>query len=358
MKPQVNRIDRPFLIALLLLVFFGVAMVFDASAADGARSFNDKFFYVKRQVLWISIGMVVMFVFSRIKYSFWEKTAVPFLLLALVLLVLVLIPGLGIEALGARRRMSLGSIGIQPSELAKLAMSIFLSASLSRSTTVIRFLVPLVLVCSLVVVEPDLGTTTIIAGMGFLVYFTSGAPIFHFVSLGGGAGLLALILAFTSSYRRERIMTFLNPHVDPVNTSYHIRQVLIALGSGGIFGLGLGQSRQKQLFLPEPATDSIFAIIAEELGFLGSVLVLVLFMFLIWRGFAIAARAQDQFGRLLAVAITSWIAIQTIINLSAMVALVPLTGIPLPFVSYGGSSLIVLLGAVGILLNISKYCRK
>jgi len=206
----------------------------------------------------------------------------------------------------------------------------------------------------LIMLQPDLGTAVILAATGLVVYFVSGGSLF-LISLAGLFGLLSgAALIFFSSYRRERFLTFLNPARDPLGASYHIRQILIAIGSGGLFGVGLGQSRQKYEYLPEATTDSIFAVIAEELGFVGAISLLVLFLLVVWRGMRIAKEAPDDFARLLAVGITAWIGFQALVNLSAMVAIVPLTGVPPPFISYGGSSLVLSLTAMGILVNISK----
>ncbi len=202
--------------------------------------------------------------------------------------------------------------------------------------------------------EPDLGTAVVLAVTSFLIFFVSGPPVWSIflvclLGLASGTGLI-----FTSEYRRQRLLTFLNPSQDPLGTSYHIRQILIALGSGGIFGVGLGQSRQKYEFLPEVTTDSIFAVIAEEVGFIWAKILILIFLLLIWRGISIAKKAPDEFGRLLALGIISWVGFQTLVNLGSMVALIPLTGVPLPFISYGGSSMVLILTAMGILVNISR----
>jgi cell division protein FtsW len=210
------------------------------------------------------------------------------------------------------------------------------------------------MVVGLVLLEPDLGTSVIIIAIALILYFASGAPVWHFALILPVLVVGVVGLAIISPYRMARLTTFLHPDKDPLGSSYHIRQALLGLGSGGWFGVGIGQSRQKYEYLPEANTDSIFAIIGEETGFVGGVAVILMFVFASWRGFRIAKRARDGFGRLLAIGITSWISVQTIINLSAMVALMPLTGVPLPFISYGGSSLIIMLAAAGILLNISK----
>lgn len=355
LRSEARGVDKPLLLIVLLLVIFGVAMVYDASSADATRTFGDKFFFLKRQLVWISLGLVGMTIASYVPYKFWERVSTPIMFGTLVLLILVLIPGIGVSAMGASRRIGVfGFLGIQPAEIAKLTLSIFLAAVLKKDNSFLRFALPTGVVCLLTLIEPDLGTTAIIATEAFFLYFATGAPFARMATIAGGGLLGALVLALSSSYRRARVLSYFNPHLDPLDTSYHIKQILIALGSGGLWGLGLGQSRQKYLYLPEPATDSIFAVITEELGFVGALCLIAAFVVLIFRGFSIALSCEDPFGRLLAVGITSWIGLQIFLNLSAMVALTPLTGIPLPLVSYGGSSLFVTLVGVGILLNISR----
>jgi cell division protein FtsW len=295
---------------------------------------------------------------AKTKYTVWQKIALPLLLASIILLVLVFIPGIGIPALGSSRRIDIGPIALQPAEFAKLALVIWLARVLSTKPSFFSFIIPVAAISGLVVLEPDLGTTVIIVASSLLVYFASGVKVFQFIGIVSVAVLGIAALAFTSEYRKERILTFLNPTYDPLDASYHLRQLLIALGGGGLFGVGLGNSRQKHLFLPEPATDSIFAIIAEEIGFLGAGLLLLAFIFLIMIGFKIAEYAPDSFGRLLAVGISGMIAAQCMVNIGAVVALIPLTGIPLPLVSYGGSSLVVTLVGLGILVNIAKHIQK
>lgn len=346
--------DKPLLFTVLALVVFGVVMVANASVVDATRTFGDELFFAKRQFLRALGGLSLLFLLARVPYRVWNKFALPLLGTTLLLLVFVLIPGLGTQAQGARRWIDLGIIDFQPAELAKFTLCIYFAHLFSRRRAILPFLFALTAVVGLVMFEPDLGTATVIVFFSAVIYFASGAPLTYFLALLPLGLVSAVIFIITSSYRKERLLTFFNPTSDPQGASYHIRQVLIALGSGGLFGLGLGQSRQKYLFLPEPATDSIFAIIGEELGFIGGAVVIALFAYLVWRGFLIATRAKDAFGRLLAVGITAWIGIQAFINLAAMVALVPLTGVPLPFLSYGGSALIFNLAALGILLNISR----
>lgn len=344
-----------FLISLVLgLTVFGIIMVGNASVVEAFRDFGDKFYYLRQQLLWAVLGLLAFVVFSFFDYRRLRKLALPLMLFSFVSLILVLIPSIGIKSLGARRWLPLGFFSFQPAELTKLAFILYLSSFFANQRKLWPFLFVLAALLVLIMMEPDLGTAVILATTGLIVYFVSGGPLL-LISLVGLAGLVGGAgLIFFSPYRRERFLTFLNPARDPLGTSYHIRQILIAIGSGGLFGVGLGQSRQKYEYLPEATTDSIFAVIAEELGFVGAISILVLFLLIIWRGIRITKEAPDDFGRLLAVGITAWIGFQALVNLSAMVAIVPLTGVPLPFISYGGSSLVLSLTAMGILVNISK----
>lgn len=336
------------------LTVFGLIMVGNVSVVEAYRDFGDKLYYLRLQLQWAGLGLLAFLAASFFDYRKLKFLALPLLIFTLVCLLLVLIPGLGASILGTRRWLSIGPIHFQPAELAKLTFVLYLSSFFATKKSLLPFLTILGLIVFLIMLEPDLGTTVVLCATGLAVYFASGAPILTIglIGLTGIAGGAVSILS--SAYRRERLTTFLNPTADPLGASYHIRQILIALGSGGLFGVGLGQSRQKYEYLPAVTTDSIFAVIAEELGFIGSVAVLLVFLCLIWRGFRIASRAPDDFGRLLAVGITSWVGFQALVNLGAMVALIPLTGVPLPFISYGGSSLILVLTAMGILINISK----
>jgi len=350
--------ERPDLILVgltLVLTIFGVVMVGDASVAEAYRDFGDKFYYLKLQAQWTALGILGMLGALNFNFKRLKIFAFPLLLITILCLFAVLVPGLGIKALGAKRWLGVGNFRFQPSELAKFSFILWSAAFLSNKRKTLSFLWVLGLLGGLIILQPDLGTTVILVASGLVAYFASGAPIWEI----GLMGLMGLIvgtgLIFSSSYRKERFLTFLNPERDPLGASYHIRQILIALGSGGLFGLGLGQSRQKYEYIPAATTDSIFAIIAEETGFIGASIVLLLFLFLVWRGFKIAKEAPDDFARLLAVGITAWIGLQALLNLAAMTALIPLTGIPLPFISYGGSSLVLSLTATGILANISKY---
>ncbi|KKQ75971.1 MAG: Stage V sporulation protein E [Candidatus Woesebacteria bacterium GW2011_GWB1_38_5b] len=350
-----HKADRTLFVLTLILTFFGILAVADASAPLAVAYFNDSFYFAKQHLIWACVGVIAMLVVSRIHYTFWQKAAVPIFGLTLITLILVIIPGFGSKLLGARRWINLGFFSFQPSELVKLTLSIYFASLAQVKKNLRSYIVILVLVTGLMMLQPDLGTTIIIAGIGFLQIFIAGAPILSLIGIAGAGLLGGIVLILTSDYRRDRLVTFFESATDPTGTSYHISQVLIALGSGGIFGVGLGQSRQKYLFLPESATDSVFAVIAEEIGFVGASVLIVLFLFFVYKGIKIARKAPDRFSQLLAAGIVCWIAIQAFLNISSMVALTPLTGVPMPFFSYGGSSLTMILVGIGILLNISRY---
>lgn len=344
---------------VLLLSLFGLLMIFDASSVAAIRDFGDKYHFLRDQSIWLCFGVVAMFVVSRIDYHYYYVYS-DFLLVGIVLLLIaVFLPGIGIHALGANRWVNFGVFILQPAELTKLVMILYLSSLLAshKKSKLMQFLMIVGLVVGLIILQPDLGTAVIVLAISGTLYFLSGAPLWHFGLLVpisvGAVGLLAVV----APYRLRRITTFFNPDIDPLGMSYHIRQILLSLGSGGLFGIGIGKSRQKYEYLPEANTDSIFAIVGEEIGFIGALLLIASFLFLIWRCFIAARNASDEFGRLVAAGIAAWIAVQVGINISAMVALLPLTGVPLPFVSYGGSNLVVTMMGLGILLNITKHAK-
>ncbi len=347
--------DKNLFILILILTFLGLIAVADASAPQALNNFGDKFFFLKQQLAWAGGGLIALLVIAIIPYSFWQKLATPFFFACLALLALVLIPQFSLSALGARRWISIGPVNFQPSELVKLAICIYLAKVAEKSKGVLSYLLPLVAVVGLIMLQPDLGTALVVATIAFSQIFVSGVNLGYFALAGLIGAFATLGLILISPYRKDRLLTFFEMTRDPLGKSYHIRQVLIALGSGGIFGVGLGASRQKYLFLPEAATDSIFAVIAEELGLIGAVILIALFVYFIILGFRIVKNAPDKFSQVLAAGITSWIGGQAFLNIASMVALVPLTGIPLPFFSYGGSSLVMILVACGILLNISTH---
>lgn len=349
-----RRLALILLFLTYLILFLGILAVYNASVAEGLASFNNKFHFVSQQLKWAGIGTILLLVASQLPVSFYKKVAPAFFLFTLVLMVLVLIPGLGSKIQGARRWLSLGSFTLQPSELLKLSLIIYLAAWLEKPKPLLNFLFILGLILGLTMLQPDLGTAIILVSTGFLVFYLSGAPLHHLGLLFLGGISLGSLLILTSPYRRARLSTFLDPTEDPLGASYHINQVLLALGSGGLFGVGIGRSRQKYQYLPEATTDSIFAVIGEEVGFIGAITLLLLLLALISTAFKITTKARDPFAQLLAGGITGFLAVQILLNLAAMVALVPLTGIPLPLISYGGSSLITTLTGIGILLSISK----
>ncbi|KKS80099.1 MAG: Stage V sporulation protein E [Candidatus Beckwithbacteria bacterium GW2011_GWA2_43_10] len=352
-KPK--KPDFSIFILVILLTLFGIVMVYNASVFEAWQIYANKYHFLKAQLTWFGIGLLGLLVMTFISLNLIKKMAGVFFSLTLVLLVAVLIPGIGNTALGARRWINISGFNLQPTELVKLSLSIYLSAWLIKHRSFWSYLLILGIILGLIMLQPDLGTAIVIIFFSVMVYYVAGANWLYLLTVGIFGSLSGAVLILTSHYRKARLLTFLNPTLDPLGSSYHIRQALITIGSGGLFGLGLGQSRQKYQFLPQVTTDSIFAVIAEELGFLGASLLIIFFLLLVFKAFKIARLAVDDFSRLLATAIASWLAIQIAVNLAAMLALIPLTGVPLPFISYGGSSLIVNLTAVGLLLNISRY---
>lgn len=358
LKKQSKIPDTQLLLLAIALTIFGLVAVADASAPIALNSFSDKFYFVKQQAIWGFIGIVALIVVSKIKYTFWQKIALPFFIITLVLLTVVLFPGASSRILGARRWLDLGLFSFQPSELVKLSLAVYLAKVASKDKQVLAFLLPIGIVLGLIMFEPDLGTALVIGAVGLTQAFIAGINIVYLGAAMVASAVAGIILIITSDYRRDRLLTFLEQTQDPLGKGYHIRQILFALGSGGIFGVGLGQSRQKYLFLPEAATDSIFAVIAEELGFVGALILIIFLLVFIYKALRIVANAPDKFSQVLSAGLITWIGGQIFLNIASMVALVPLTGIPLPFISYGGSSLVTVLVATGILLNISRYESK
>lgn len=364
MKLPKLSFDRPLFFALLTLLGIGLIMVASAGVVYGRVRFGDDYYFLKQQLFGLGVGMMFLCILQHIRYKVWQRFVVPIFLIAIVLLILVFIPGIGTTVYGAARWVELGPLSFQPSEVMKFAIILYLAAwfsSKGRAKTsdffegLVPFLALLSIVGFLIIKQPDTGTLGLIFLIALSIFFASGANLLHIVSLIGAGFVFLFILIKMAPYRMQRFLVFMNPDHDPMGIGYQMTQALLALGSGGLFGVGLGQSRQKFNYLPEPVTDSIFAVLGEELGLIGTVTVVALFLFIAWRGLRIAAAAPDEFGRLLAIGIVSWIVFQAFINISAITGLIPLTGIPLPFISYGGTSLAVLLAAVGILLNISKH---
>ncbi|RJG26080.1 stage V sporulation protein E [Paenibacillus thiaminolyticus] len=357
--------DLWLIVSILSLLAIGIVMVYSAGAIIAFHDYGDSYYFVKRQLLFAVLGLAAMFVTMNTDYRIWSRYAKVGLLICFGLLIIVLIPGIGDVRGGARSWLGIGSFGIQPSEFMKLGMIIFLAKTLSdEQTRIERFMTgllpPLGVMAAafgLIMLQPDLGTGTVMMGASLLLIFTGGAQIKHLASLAlvGVAGFVGLILA--APYRLQRITAFLDPWQDPLGAGYQAIQSLYAIGPGGLVGLGLGASRQKYNYVPEPQTDFIFSILAEELGFIGGVTVLMLFLILVWRGMRAAMMAPDTFGSLLAVGIVGIVAVQVLINIGVVIGLMPVTGITLPLISYGGSSLTLMLTSLGILLNISRYAR-
>ena len=358
-RPGGSQLEYHLLVLVTLaLVAFGLVMVYSASSARALLAANDPAYYLKRQALYAVIGLIALVLFSRFDYRRLQHAAGPLLLTSFFLLVAVL--GIGIAVNGARRWLPLGPFAFQPSELAKLALALWIAGFLARGPapkSLGELVRPIGMVvgvsCALILIEPDLGSALAIAIMATAVLLVSGTPLR--VLLGGGGIGMTLVLAaiWLEPYRRARIFSFLDPWHDPQGAGFQAVQAMIALGSGGIFGVGLGESVQKIYYLPEASTDMIFAIIGEELGLIGALAVIAAFALFAYAGFNIAIRCRDPFGKRLGAGLTALVCGQAAVNVSAVMGLAPLTGVPLPFVSYGGSSLVISLASVGILLNIA-----
>ncbi|GAC1320369.1 MAG: putative lipid II flippase FtsW [Chloroflexota bacterium] len=358
-----RRPDYLLLAGTIALLVLGTLMVYSASFVVAHNEFNDDAYFLVRQLIWVGVGCVAMLGAMRVDYRRWRNLSLPIMLVCMLLLVLVLVPGIGSSSYGAVRWLRIGPIQIQPSEIAKLAIALYLADWLARRGVriaqfmkgMLPFAIMVGLVAILVVVQPDLGTTTIIVAVAACVFFVAGANLVHILLAGiAGAGALSVVLAHLSGYQLDRIKAFLDPWSDVQGIGWHTAQGLIAVGSGGLFGRGLGNGLQKYYWVPNAHTDAIFAIIGEELGFVGSVAVLCLFGVLAWRGFVIAWRATDPFARLFATGLTCMLTVQALINIAVVTNSLPYTGVTLPLVSFGGSSTVVSLVAIGLLLNISR----
>jgi len=352
-----------------LLVFLAILILASVSAALSQEKFGYPYYYLVHQLLYgLLPGFILAFIFFRIPIEFLRKIALPLFLLNLIILSLVFIPQLSLKSGGAKRWLNLGPISLQPAEFLKITFLLYFAAWLSSrfnsslkkrtkdsNSPLLVFFILLGILGIFLILQPNVGTLSVLFAMALLVYFGSGTPIWQsiLIILVGISGLISLIKI--APYRAARLLVFLNPETDPLGIGYQIKQSLIAIGSGGIFGLGLGLSRQKFGFLPQSMQDSIFAIFAEENGFVGAIILILIFLIFVWLGFRVSKKSSDKFSKLLAMGISSWIGIQAFVNIGAMIGILPITGIPLPFISYGGSHLIAELIGVGILLNISRY---
>jgi cell division protein FtsW len=358
-----HQVAYPLLVSVIALVAIGVVMVYSASSVRSYISTADPGTQGIQQGIWAALGLVAMLAASRTDFRLLRYVAIPVFVVTTVLLVLVLIPGIGTSAAGSRRWLLLPGVGgFQPAELAKLAICLYLAHWLDRRGRDVRGLwsglVPFVVLVApgflLIALEPDLGTAGVFVAASLAIFFMAGANLFYLSAIGAAVLGAAAWMVTRTPYQLQRIEGFLDPFRDPLHTGYNTVQALMALALGGITGAGLGASRQKYLYLPAPSTDFIFAIIGEEWGLIGTLTVLALFVLIAYQGYRIAIHAPDTFSGLLAAGITTWLVAQAIINMMVVTALLPVTGIPLPFISYGGSALIINLAAVGILLSISR----
>lgn len=357
------KIDRGLLLVTLLLIIFGLLAVFSASSVLSFQRFGHNYYYFTRQAVWVAIGLLTIWLVSRIHYRVWEKWSKPIMLTALLLLILVLVPGVGRQFGGSRSWIDIGPVTFQPAEFVKLAIIFYLASWFERKQAAeSNFwfgVLPPLLVASLAliltVLQPDLGTALMFFVIALVIFFVAEVRLKYLVGLlsAGAVALVALVKA--APYRVARLTSFFDPSQDPLGIGYHINQALLAIGSGGFWGLGYAASRQKHNYLPEPISDSIFAVMAEEMGFVRISLVIILFAALVVLGLRLADRAPDRFARLTVAGIVGWIGLQAIINIGAISNILPLTGLTLPFVSYGGSSFLALSVAVGVMLNISKF---
>lgn len=359
--------DYSFIIILILVVLVGLIFLTSASAVVGLKNFGSSIFFLKHQLLnGLLPGLILFFFFSFLDYRHLKKIALPLLIVSIVLLLLVFVPQVSYSSGGAKRWITALGLTFQPSELTKLALIIYLAALFDRQKKKIKTwtggLLPVVIVflviAAIILMQKDLGTLIVMFIVVLGVYYLAGSRWFHWAIIFGVTAVLFLIMVITVPYRFNRFLTFFYPHLDPLGIGYQINQSLIAIGSGGLLGLGLGHSRQKYFYLPEAYGDSIFAVIAEEIGFFSVILVLSLFFSVFLRGLRIAKRAPDFFGQLLVSGISIWFLTQLVINVGSMLHLFPLTGVPLPLVSYGGSAMMMFLAAFGIVVNISRQTQE
>lgn len=358
-----SRIPTATSLSILVgtLCIFGLVMVGSASPIVSMGLYGSPWGILERQLMWMGLGSITLIGFSRIDYRKWSKLRNPLIVGTMGLLVVVLVPGIGVASGGSSRWIGFGQFQLQPSELMKLAMVIFAADLLTRrvdrlwdsKAVVVPILTILGISAALILKQPDMGTAMVLCAIAFGILFMGGVPMKPILRVLAVSAVLGVIVGLADPYRRDRILSFLNPGAHQAGSGYQVWQSLIGLGSGGVTGLGLGGGRQKWGVLPNAHTDFIFSVVGEELGLIGAVVLLGLFFLLAWYGIRVATRAPDRFGGLMAVGITVWITSQAVINIGAVVGVLPVTGIPLPFVSYGGSSLVISMAAMGVLLNIA-----
>lgn len=362
---QNHRPDLALLVSIIVLILIGTVLISSAAVVVSKQLTGDSNTQFIKHLWALVIGAVLFLAAYKIDYTFWRKAAPYMIITALVGIILIFVPGVGFSAGGATRAIHFGSFNFSPTEFYKLALIIYLAAWLEKRGKNVKSLlysaIPFILILGLsiglIIAQPDMGTAMVVIATAFVMYIVAGASIPHIVGMiaMGIAGVIYLIK--TEPYRMARFTIFLNPTSDQSGAGYQINQALLAIGTGGLFGLGFGQSRQKFNYLPEAASDSIFAVTAEELGFFRSAFIVVAYLIIVFQGYRVAQKAPDAFSRLLAVGITTWIGAQALINISAMLSIIPLTGVPLPFISMGASSTVMLMLASGILLNISRHTQ-
>lgn len=363
--PVKRQPDYWIVACAMTLLVIGIVMIYSSSAVIAAERYGDPYYFLKRQTIWAVVGMVSMVVAMRADYRSLNRYSYLFYALAVLALIAVLIPGIGHSVNGARRWISLGFATFQPSEFAKLALMIFFAGLLAKKSAEGKLddfqfgyapnLVALGFVFFLIQFQPDLGTAIMIALVVFFMFIAAGIRMSYIVATALLASPLIIVSIFTVAYRKKRILSFLNPWDDYSDSGYQIIQSFVALSNGGLSGAGLGASQQKLFYLPEPHTDFIFSIISEELGFLGAIIVLCLFTIFTWRGFRVGLKVHDKFGSLLALGITFAISAQAIVNIAVTLGMLPTKGLPLPFISLGGSALVMWMVSVGVLTNISEH---
>lgn len=364
-REQERPYDLTLVVTVLILLSIGVVMVYSASSVEALAQYGSAAYFLKRQLLWGVLGLIVMFTLSRIPYEQWAKWSVPMFAFTVFCLLIVLIPHIGVQVNGARRWIGAGPLLFQPSELAKLSVVALFALTLTRRNVPIsdfrRGFLPhlglLVVLFALIIKEPDLGTALSLGGTAIVMMLVAGADLWHIAGLAAvGVPAIGAMIAI-EPYRMQRILAFIDPWKDPLGSGYHTIQALLALGSGGFLGTGLGHSALKFFYLPEAHTDFIFAVLAEELGFVGGVALIALFFVFAWRGYRVALAAADPFAAVFAVGLTTMVLLQAVLNIGVVTDSLPVTGVPLPFISYGGSSLLFTMAGVGILLNISRHGR-
>jgi len=350
-------------IVTLLLVTIGTVMIYSSSSIIASEKFLDEYYFLKRHILFVFLGLAAMVILSKFPYHYWKKFAYAGVLLSIILLSLLFVPGWGVKAGGATRWLKMGGVTFQVTEVVKVALVIFLAHYITKKIGHVKifpriFIVPLIvtaLIVSLTLFQPDFGTSVIIVMVSMLMFYLAGSRVLHLSMLASLFIPVAVMLVLNESYRLQRWLSFIDPWKDPADSGFHIIQSFLSFGSGGTFGVGIGNGMQKLFYLPEPHTDFILSVIAEEGGFVGVSIIVILFAILIVRGFMISFNSPDLFGTLLSAGLTIILVLEAFVNMAAVMGLIPTKGLVLPFLSYGGTSLLMSMIAIGIILNISSY---